>query len=466
MINKTLYKSTLIGILALAVVGCNSDNAEVTYIDSVSFDLAETNGEWQAGFADYPVGGEDEWELTATENVEFTLASGETVTGYFLHSSNRSDDTQMYISRKIEGLMPSTHYEVSFDIQLATNVNDMCMGIGGAPHSVTVKAGLTTQALETTVDSIDHYRLNIDTGSQTNGGLDAQSLGNIGLDTLEDCDPASTVYGLKEFDNADNLFEVTSDENGELWLTLLTDSGFEGPSSLYFTRANVTFTQSEKSAEGFSVDLDFSQSQPSITTVFYDYPIGREFEWELTSEPQQTVDLEQGGTVTGHLLYSYNRSDDTGMLLHTPIKGLAANTSYTAVFKATIATNVNNMCFGIGGAPHSVYVKTGLSVEEPRAIMVENDNHYRINIDLGNNMAEGVNGLTLGDIGSETLLDCDPGSNLFGPKAFDSQALEKTLTITTDDRGVLYFSLATDSGFEGPTTILFTDASVTFERAE
>jgi len=61
----------------------------------------------------------------------------------------------------------------------------------------------------------------MDTGSQTQGGLDAQSLGNIGLSTLEDCDPSSPVYGLKDFDNTENRFEVTSDENGELWLTLV-----------------------------------------------------------------------------------------------------------------------------------------------------------------------------------------------------------------------------------------------------
>jgi len=74
--------------------------------------------------------------------------------------------------------------------------------------------------------------------------------------------------------------------------------------------------------------------------------------------------------------------------------------------------------------------------------------------------------LTLGDIGSETLADCDPGSTLFALKSFDSELLEKTFRITTDDSGILYFSLGTDSGFEGPTTVLFTDASVSFKRVE
>ena len=461
-----LSKSILAGIFALTVVGCNSDSdKEVTYTDSVSFDLSSTNGEWQAGFADYPIGGEDEFELTSTENAEFSLTTGETATGYYLHSTNRSDDTQMYLTRQIEGLIPDTHYNIAFNVQLATNVNDGCFGIGGAPHAVSVKAGVTQDQPEIAVDDIDHYRLNIDTGSQTQGGLDAQVLGDIGLATLTDCDPSSTVYGLKDFDNADNLFEATSDAEGKLWLTLLTDSGFEGATSIYFTKADVVFTQSDKSAEGFTVNLDFSEAQPNVTPIFYDYPQGKEIEWELMATPQVTVDLEAGDTTTGYMLHSKNHSDDTGMLLYTPVKGLAANTSYSAEFKTTIATNVNNLCFGIGGAPHSVYVKTGLSVEEPSIATVGDDEHYRINIDLGNNAQEGVNGLTLGDIGSDTLTDCDPSSSLYEHKAFDSEVLEKTFNITTDENGVLYFSIATDSGFEGVTTVLFTEASVTFTRA-
>jgi hypothetical protein len=370
----------------------------------------------------------------------------------------------MYITRKISGLEPNKHYQAYFDIQLASNVNDQCAGIGGAPHAVTVKASLSENKPTASLDYLDTYRLNIDVGQQTQGGLDGQAIGDIGVASLDDCDPSSDIFGLKNYDNSDNIFEVMADDKGELWLTLLTDSGFEGPSSIYFTKAMVTFKESDKSAEGFIHSVDFSLAQTDVTTVFFDYPFGKEFEWQLTDEPLVTVKLEQGGEVTGHLLYSYNHSDDTGMLLHLPIKGLAANTNYSAVFKTTIATNVNNICFGIGGAPHAVSVKSGLSIEKPKQIKIEGDDHYRLNIDVGNNVAEGINGITLGDIGSDTLADCDPSSELFDMKFFDSQLLEKKFTITTGDNGILYFSLATDSGFEGPTTVLFTQASVTFER--
>jgi hypothetical protein len=459
-----LLKVLQISAIGILVSSCSEDDNDVPYTYQVSYNLSSTQGEWQSGFADYPVGGEGDWELTAIENSDFNLTSGEIGTGYFLHSNNHSDDTQMYISRKISGLVANSHYNVSIDLQMATNVNDQCMGIGGAPHAVSVKAGLTRYQPDVNVDELDHYRLNIDTGSQTNGGLDAQVFGHIGLESLDDCDPGNSLYGVKNFDNDNNHFEVTSDENGELWLTLLTDSGFEGVSSIYFTQVDLTFDPSAKQAEGFAVALDISEPQLNVESLFYDYPLGREDEWQLTAQPQVIVDLEQGGTTTGYLLHSYNRSDDTGMLLHMPIKGLAVNARYQADFNVTIASNVNDLCYGIGGAPHAVTVKAGLSVNKPQSSIVDGDDHYRLNIDLGNNAQEGGNGINLGDIGSDSLLDCDPSSALFALKEFDSTEFEQVFVIETDESGVLYFSLATDSGFEGPTTMLFTQASVTFTQ--
>ena len=132
----------------------------------------------------------------------------------------------------------------------------------------------------------------MDVGNQTQGGLDGQVLGNIGLSTLEDCDPAGSIYGLKELDNEAVPFEVWSDEYGALWLTLLTDSGFEGPTKIYFTSVFVAFKESTKTAAGFTVQLDLSEAQPNLETVFYDYPTGHGAEWELMAEEQVTVDLE------------------------------------------------------------------------------------------------------------------------------------------------------------------------------
>ena len=76
--------------------------------------------------------------------------------------------------------------------------------------------------------------------------------------------------------------------------------------------------------------------------------------------------------VIGFLLPAYHRSDDTGMLLNIPIKGLDVNARYSTNFKATITTHVNNLCFGNGGAPHAVTVKAGLSGDKPLALLFYN----------------------------------------------------------------------------------------------
>lgn len=458
----------LLCIAAIALSACSDsddkDPTQPSYISEFSTSFGQSSNNWQSGFADYPLGKEAEWQLTATPNKTFTLANNTNSQGYYLHSSNHSDDTQMYLTTKVSNLKPNTFYEAEFDVQIATNVNDQCGGIGGAPHAVTVKAGLSQQQPTTSLDRLKHHRLNLDFGQQVQGGLDGISLGDIASPELTNCDPGSDVYALKHLTNDAQKFEVTTDASGALWLTLLTDSGFEGITSIYFTAVKVKFTESSKSTSGFTETVDFSKTHRDVNAVFFDTPADRPFDWELTARPQTNVKDANGETITGYLLHSYNRSDDTGMLVYKPIKGLQPNTQYEAHFNVTMATNVNNQCFGIGGAPHAVAVKAGISNEKPMAILPNNDDHNRLNLDFGNNMQGSDNAVVLGDIGLETLADCDPGSQVYGLKHFDSKTLNKPVTFTTDNSGVLYFSVLTDSGFEGPTTILFTQAQVSFTK--
>lgn len=459
---------SLICCVVFAVAACSesdsNDNSGQTYITEFNADLSQSSSDWQAGFADYPVGGETDWELTATPNQSFKLNDNTNAKGFYLHSNNRSDDTQMFITKRIANLKPNTHFDVRFNLQIATNINGQCAGIGGAPHAVTVKAGLSNTKPDTSVDDLNHHRLNIDFGNQAQGGLDGVSLGDIANEKLSDCDPGSDVFAYKVLNNEEQSFEVTTDATGDLWLTLLTDSGFEGVTNIYFTTVQAKFSESTKSPDGFSENIDFSKPQTSVKPLFFDYPADRPFDWELTTRPQTAVKNASNESITGYLLHSYNRSDDTGMLLYKPVKGLAANTQYQADFNVTIASNVNNQCFGIGGAPHAVAVKAWISNEMPQAVLPGSDNHLRLNVDFGNNMQGSEHSLVLGDIGVESLADCDPSSNIYELKQFSSSDLNKSITFTTDDSGLVYFSVLTDSGFEGPTTMLFTSASVTFTK--
>ena len=58
--------------------------------------------------------------------------------------NSHSDDLLMFVKRKLTGLTPNQTYQATFDIQIATNTADDCVGVGGSPgENVYIKAGMT-----------------------------------------------------------------------------------------------------------------------------------------------------------------------------------------------------------------------------------------------------------------------------------------------------------------------------------
>jgi hypothetical protein len=55
-------------------------------------------------------------------------------------------------------------------------------------------------------------------------------------------------YRIKTLDNPDRPLEVTTDQDGRVWLVVGTDSGFEGLSSFYYARINYVFSIIEEAA--------------------------------------------------------------------------------------------------------------------------------------------------------------------------------------------------------------------------
>ncbi len=78
------------------------------------------------------------------------------------------------------------------------------------------------------------YGINIDKGNQSTGGKDALVLGNIGAgnDVNE--------YTLITRSNAENPLTAQTNAQGDLWLIVGTDSGYEGLTQLYYNRISVT----------------------------------------------------------------------------------------------------------------------------------------------------------------------------------------------------------------------------------
>lgn len=418
---------------------------------------------WQAGFADYPKGKEDEWMLEAQAQAEFELETGGTAMGYRLQSFNKSDDTKMFLKQKVEGLKANAWYELMFKVGLASNVagQGSCSGIGGSPDALTVKLGAATTEPETIEGSngTEVYQyLNIDLGQQTQRGLDGMAAGNIGIDNFPNCDTQYDKFGVKTITTEAQSFQVRADDRGEAWVILATDSGFEGLSTIYFTEAAISFTELETIEEA-AITIDYTTSSEYSEYVAWDYPVGREAEWEISAEAQAPYLDTTGNLQSGYYMHFYNRSDDTGMFVLTPIKGLIPEASYSATFIAKIATNIGESCAGIGGAPNEVFVKAGAWGEKPSVEIeysddsaVGSEDYYRLSMDIGEQSEGGEHAISLGKIGSETFDFCDTEHTRFALANKDHDKQSKVY-FETDRNGMAWVYIGIDSGFEGPSTV-------------
>jgi hypothetical protein len=208
--------------------------AAATVLD---FAFCGDSGGWSGGFADLPPGGLDDpiFDLRFAR-AELPAATGARGEGLRLAGSNRSDDLFLFVKRQITGLRPSTRYAVEFGLWIATNAGRGCVGIGGAPgEAVHVKAGAS--ALEPRVDPREGVlRLNLDIGSQAQAGRDALVLGDVAAAGAR-CD--GSRYVIKRLSSQGQPFFPLTDRDGNLWLIVGFDSGFEGRSDLFLQRIRV-----------------------------------------------------------------------------------------------------------------------------------------------------------------------------------------------------------------------------------
>ena len=217
--------------------GCKDDNgmnAVDPNITNYNFNL-NTEG-WVGDFADYPnePGVEDFYEFqflysklpSPLNNSDGALKQS---------GNNHSDDLFMFVKKKITGLKANTSYSVDLEVEFATNAPSGAAGVGGAPgESVFIKAGAATiEPMKILNNADNHYRMNIDKGNQSSDGTNMKLIGDFANNTNLD------VYKLKLLKTTTPI-NVMSNSNGELWVIVGTDSGFEATTTIYYNRISVT----------------------------------------------------------------------------------------------------------------------------------------------------------------------------------------------------------------------------------
>ncbi len=235
------FKLVMLILLSFALAGCAT-----SYDTEYQFEFEFENDEqgWVTGFADLPA--DYDPMIYELDSGWGELPSGLEGNAIFLSGHNRSDDLFMFLKVQVEGLKPDSTYQVEFSIDLASNTPEGLMGIGGSPgESVFVKAGATTQEPEVITDDAGWLRMNIDKGNQASEGKDMINLGtlanpNIDLDTF-----TGEEYALMTLTSEERLFEVIPDGNGIVWLIVGTDSGFEGPTRVYYDKISIQMNEIE-----------------------------------------------------------------------------------------------------------------------------------------------------------------------------------------------------------------------------
>lgn len=223
--------------LPVLLAGCDtfgSDDPAVEY----EFDFNTSEHEWEAFFTGYPVGWGEKMELTSDHRPlpDSTELSGR---GLFISAVNNSDDVKMLFRRPVNGLEPEATYGVRFTVQFATSAPSGCAGIGGAPgEAVKVLAAASTVRPEPVIEEEprDYHRLNIQYQNDPQEWQENAIMGHIA--NSRECEEG-WAFEMKELTSGEAHDVVTADESGTAWLLFGTRSGFEGKTSLFYTRLQV-----------------------------------------------------------------------------------------------------------------------------------------------------------------------------------------------------------------------------------
>jgi hypothetical protein len=210
-------------------------------------------------------------------------------------------------------------------------------------------------------------------------------------------------------------------------------------------------------SQKINLDFDFSKGDLGWIGDFVDLPdeddmdqYDLKFGWvELPSEL---------GSRKALMISGANSSDDLFMYFRKQIgadEGLKPNTTYKIVLKVTFGSNAPANAVGIGGPPgEAVFVKVGAAVTEPVPVKVSGDDWWRLSVDKDNQSGSGKDGIVVGDVSKPTNDDFET----YELKTLDNSGAP--LEVTSDANGNLWLFFGTDSGFEGTTTLYYTELDV------
>ncbi|MGV3557664.1 hypothetical protein [Larkinella arboricola] len=210
---------------------CQNDEVVPDGPVTINSDFKTNTDGWAAEITDYPLDQKDILEFQSGHKA-LPAPLDSSKKAFMVSSHNRPDDLFMFLKKKVTGLRPNQTYKVSFEVELASMYANNSAGIGGSPgSSVFLKAGASTIEPKSVKEG-NEYRLNIPKGNQAEDSDTVPVLGTIGAG--DDV----TQYKLIQR-KTEKPITVKTNDAGELWLLVGTDSGFEGVTTLYYNTIKV-----------------------------------------------------------------------------------------------------------------------------------------------------------------------------------------------------------------------------------
>jgi hypothetical protein len=233
----------------------------IGFTQTFNFSFDSSNENWESFFSDYEVGEEEFYELEFVyAKLPIPLDTSESALK--ISGNNHSDDLLMCIYRKFDGLIPNTVYAVTFNIDVASNAEKDGFGIGGSPDLM-LGAGGVNYLPKNSVDYLSHYRPNFPCSIQAELPNDIiDTLGKIGVSGQIPID-----FKIINRNNLTHSILLKTNSNGEIWLLILTDSSFEGITTLYYDNIEVTFTLTSDLIENISKDLISIFPNPAVDNI-------------------------------------------------------------------------------------------------------------------------------------------------------------------------------------------------------
>lgn len=226
---------------------------------------------------------------------------------------------------------------------------------------------------------------------------------------------------------------------------------------LAITVLTVVSCSKEQEISSLSISYLFNEGDQGWAGDFADYPEGDSIAYELifkldtiptgTSTPSTTNGLRLSGN---------NGNDDLFMFIKKKVSGLRPYTQYNVLFNVKFASNAPTDVIGLERPGEDVILKVGATLIEPKKIL--DAGMYRMNIDKGNQEEEGSDMMNIGHVGVNattvkfTLISRNNTSS-------------NSFVMTTDALGEAWLIVGSDSGYEGLTTLYYTQIDVAFNAA-